>query len=126
MIARESWRFTASELDFAQLADEADRFRRVRRWQRDAGLPRYVFVATPVEKKPFFVDFASLAAVDGFARAVRRTQTGAGGQAVLRLTEMLPDPEQLWLTGADGGRRTAEFRLVAVDTRTGEPTRREA
>lgn len=117
VIARESWRFRAADLDFAQSADEADRFRRVRRWQRERGLPRYVFVTTPVERKPFFVDFASLAAVDGFARAVRRTTTGAGDAAVLRLTEMLPDPEQLWLTSADGGRHTAEFRLVAVDTR---------
>ena len=118
VIARENWRFTAGELDFARVADEADRFRRVRRWQLATGLPRYVFVSTPVEKKPFLVDFASLAAVDVFARAVRRTQDGAGDAATLKLSEMLPAPDQLWLTDADGGRRTAEFRLVAVDTRT--------
>jgi amino acid adenylation domain-containing protein len=115
VIARETWRFAAGDLDFADTADEATRFRQVRRWQRASGLPRYVFVGTPVEKKPFFVDFASLAAVDGLARAVRRTVRSAGPDAVLRFSEMLPRPDQLWLTDADGNRRTAEFRLVAVD-----------
>lgn len=125
VVARESWRFRAVDLEFAYVTDEADRYRRIRRWQRELGIPRYVFVTTPVERKPFFVDFASLAAVDGLARAVRRTATGGGDQAVLRLTEMLPDPQQLWLTGPDGGRRTAEFRLVAADTRVpGEATGR--
>ncbi|MGW0436010.1 amino acid adenylation domain-containing protein [Micromonospora sp. NPDC003197] len=116
-IARESWRFRAAELDFARTADEAERFQQVRRWQLAAGLPRYVFVKTPVEKKPFFLDFASLAAVDWFARSIRRTVDGEGPTATLRLTEMLPSPDQLWLTDPAGGRRTAEFRLVAVDTR---------
>ncbi|WP_326556943.1 non-ribosomal peptide synthetase [Micromonospora sp. NBC_01796] len=122
VIARENWRFAAAGLDFARTADEAERFREVRRWQRDRGLPRYVFVKTPVEKKPFFLDFASLASVDGFARAVRRTVEGAGPDASLRLSEMLPTPEQLWLTDPTGGRRTAEFRLVAVDTRRPDAT----
>ncbi|RKR87000.1 amino acid adenylation domain-containing protein [Micromonospora pisi] len=124
VISRESWRFGAAGLDFATIVEEAERFRAVRRWQRDSGLPRYVFVKTPVEKKPFFLDFASLASVDAFARAVRRTVSGAGPDATLRLSEMLPTPEQLWLTDAGGGRRTAEFRLVAVDTRRPEAQRR--
>ncbi|MFX0592109.1 amino acid adenylation domain-containing protein [Melissospora conviva] len=118
VIARESWRLRAADLDFARIADEAERFRRVRRWQRETDLPRYVFVKTPVEKKPFLLDFASLPAVDGFARAVRRTVDGAGADATLRLSEMLPGPDQLWLTGPDGARHTAELRMVAVDTRT--------
>ncbi|MFK3982286.1 amino acid adenylation domain-containing protein [Micromonospora sp. NPDC050397] len=122
VISRESWRFGAAGLEFAWTTDEADRFVGARRWQREHDLPRYVFVKTPVEKKPFFLDFASLASVDTFARAVRRTVDGAGAGAHLRLSEMLPTPEQLWLTDPDGGRRTAEFRLVAVDTRRPEAT----
>ena len=118
VIARENWRFTAAGLDFARVTDEAERFRRVRRWQREVDLPRYVFVKTPVEKKPFLLDFASLPSVDGFARALRRTVDGAGNEATVRLSEMLPGPDQLWLTDPDGGRYTAEFRIVAVDTRT--------
>jgi hypothetical protein len=117
VLARESWRLRAADLTFAATADEATRFAEVRRWQRGLGLPRFVFVKTPVETKPFYVDFASLAAVDGLARAVRRTLTGAGPEAELRIGEMLPDPDQLWLTDAAGARYAAEFRLVAVDTR---------
>jgi amino acid adenylation domain-containing protein len=117
VVARESWRFDADDLSFAHATDEAERFLQVRRWQRAAGLPRFVFVKTPTEKKPFFLDFASLAAVDAFARAVRRTQSAEGGPTTIRLTEMLPTPDQLWLTDAAGEPRTSEFRLVAVDTR---------
>ncbi|MEV7226381.1 amino acid adenylation domain-containing protein [Polymorphospora sp. NPDC051019] len=118
VLARESWRFTAADLDFARVADEGERFRAIRRWQARVGLPRHVFVKTPVEKKPFHLDLASLASVDVFCRAVRRTVDGAGDTATLRLSEMLPGPEQSWLTDAEGRRRTAELRLVAVDTRT--------
>ncbi|MBO4207175.1 hypothetical protein GSF22_14335 [Micromonospora echinofusca] len=117
VLARESWRFTAADLDFARIADEGDRFRRLRRWQCANGLPRHVFVKTPVEKKPFHLDFASLASVDVFARAVRRT-VDRDDAATLRLSEMLPGPEQSWLTDAQGRLHTAELRLVAVDTRT--------
>ncbi|HEX5542761.1 MAG TPA: amino acid adenylation domain-containing protein [Micromonospora sp.] len=118
VLARESWRFDSAGLSFAHTPDQAERFLETRRWQVAAGLPRYVFVKTPTEKKPFFVDFASLLSVDGFARAIRRVQSDGEAGATIRLTEMLPTPEQLWLTDVDGERRTAEFRLVAVDTRT--------
>ncbi|MFI6823275.1 amino acid adenylation domain-containing protein [Micromonospora sp. NPDC050187] len=120
VLARESWRFTAAGLDFAGLPDEGERFHRVRRWQREHALPRHVFVKTPVEEKPFHLDFASLASVDVFARAVRRT-VGHDPDATVRITEMLPGPEQAWLTDAQGRHRTAELRLVAVDTRTPGP-----
>ncbi|BCL17291.1 non-ribosomal peptide synthetase [Micromonospora sagamiensis] len=119
VLARESWRFTAAGLDFAGLPDEGERFHRVRRWQREHALPRHVFVKTPAEEKPFHLDFASLAAVDVFARAVRRV--GHDRDAAVRLTEMLPGPEQTWLTDAQGRHRTAELRLVAVDTRVPDP-----
>ncbi|MEV6596604.1 amino acid adenylation domain-containing protein [Actinoplanes sp. NPDC051346] len=119
VLARESWRLRAADLANACTADEATRFAEVRRWQRGLGLPRFAFVKTPVEKKPFYVDFASLAAVDGLARAVRRTLAGAGAGAQLRIGEMLPGPDQLWLSDAVGARYSAEFRFVAVDTRRG-------
>jgi hypothetical protein len=117
VLARESWRVRACDLEFARITDEATRYRRVRQWQRAFGVPRFAFVKTPVERKPFYVDFASLAAVDGLARAVRRTIAAAGGEAVLRISEMLPRPDQLWLADETGARHAAEFRLVAVDTR---------
>ncbi|WBB80949.1 amino acid adenylation domain-containing protein [Micromonospora sp. WMMD882] len=120
VLARESWRFAAAGLDVAGLADEDERFRRVRRWQREHHLPRHVFVKSPAEEKPFHLDLASLASVDVFARAVRRA-VAADPAATVRLTEMLPTPEQAWLTDARGRPGTAELRLVAVDTRTPAP-----
>nr|WP_162173361.1 non-ribosomal peptide synthetase [Salinispora pacifica] len=117
VLARESWRFAAAELDFATLTDEGERFRRLRRWQQEHGLPRHLFVKTPVEAKPFHLDLASLASVDVLARAVRRT-VADDPAATLRCSEMLPGPEHAWLTDAQGQRHTAELRLVAVDTRT--------
>jgi len=65
-----------------------------------------------VDSKPFLLDLDSLASVDLLARAVRRA---AGGQVTV--TEMLPEPDRLWLTDAAGDRYTAELRMVAVDRR---------
>nr|WP_139128826.1 non-ribosomal peptide synthetase [Micromonospora nigra] len=117
VLARESWRFATAGLDFATLPDEGERFRRVRHWQREHGLPRHLFVKTPVEAKPFHLDLTSLASVDVLARAVRRT-VAHDPAATLRFSEMLPGPEHAWLTDAQGRHHTAELRLVAVDTRT--------
>jgi hypothetical protein len=33
----------------------------------------------------------------------------------VRFSEMLPGPEHLWLTDAQGNRYTSELRLTAVD-----------
>ncbi|MBO4210621.1 hypothetical protein, partial [Micromonospora echinofusca] len=38
----------------------------------------------------------------------------------LTVTEMLPTPEQAWLTDDEGNRYTSELRFVAVDQRTGD------
>jgi hypothetical protein len=77
-------------------------------------LPRFVFVKTPTEKKPFYVDFESVSAVELLAKAIRRA-AGQAQEASIAVTEMLPDPRQTWLLDGEGQRYTSELRIVAVD-----------
>ena len=49
------------------------------------------------------------------ARNVRRAQRHSGDSAPVTVTEMLPSPDQLWLTDAEGRRYTSELRVCAVD-----------
>ncbi|HYP52119.1 MAG TPA: lantibiotic dehydratase, partial [Pyrinomonadaceae bacterium] len=115
VVCRESWAFGADEFAFANEKDEAARFLAARRWAQEHGMPRFVFVKTPVEVKPFYVDFASPIYVDIFAKMVRRTQEHGAEGARVSVSEMLPRADETWLPDADGERYTSELRLVAVD-----------
>jgi hypothetical protein len=115
VISRESWSFPADQLAWAAVKSEADRFLAARRWRAEHGLPERAFYRVPVEDKPTYVDFGSLVYVNIFAKAIRRTVIEQGS---VGLTEMLPDQDQLWLLDRDGGRYTAELRIVAVDQRS--------
>ncbi|HEX6288813.1 MAG TPA: lantibiotic dehydratase [Herpetosiphonaceae bacterium] len=113
VICRESWRFRPEDLLFG--LDETERLLAVRRWVRAFDLPRFVFITTPTEKKPFYVDFESPASIDLFAKAVRRAAEAHPAEACIKVTEMLPDPSQTWLADHEGRRYTCELRIVAVD-----------
>ncbi|HVR07834.1 MAG TPA: lantibiotic dehydratase [Thermoanaerobaculia bacterium] len=115
VVARESWRIPAAQLDFAQRHEGSERFLAVRGWARRLNLPRTVFVQVPVEDKPFYVDFDSPVFVDLFTRAVQHTRRAALDDPEIRLTEMYPDLSKLWLPDAQGRRFTSELRLMAVD-----------
>lgn len=116
VIARERWSFPAADMGFAQQPDEADRFIGCRAWMREHRLPRRVFIKSPLETKPFYVDFASPAFVELLVTAARRA-TRASADIQLSVTEMLPDTNEAWLADAEGHRYVAEFRFVAFDTR---------
>ncbi|MBC6450155.1 lantibiotic dehydratase [Actinokineospora xionganensis] len=112
VVARETWRFTAADLAFAGDKSEARRFVSTRRWRGD--LPRFVFVVSPAEPRPFFVDFDSPVYVAIFLKAVRRlARTDPLGK--FTVTEMLPTPDQTWLVDDQGRGYTSELRFVAVD-----------
>ncbi|MEU2182031.1 lantibiotic dehydratase [Streptomyces thermolilacinus] len=114
VVARETWRLPGPDLDFADEKDEARRFVRARRWRARHGLPRYVFVVLPTEPRPFYVDFDSPVYVNILAKAVRRmVRKEPDGRAVV--TEMLPTPEQAWLTDDQGRSYTSELRCVALE-----------
>jgi hypothetical protein len=116
VISRENWRLPTTDLAFAFAADEPTRYLRAQEWRHATELPRFVFVKSPVEFKPFYVDLASLPSVEHFAHAIRALDREQPG-GVLSVGEMLPGPDELWLTDADGAGYTAEFRFVAVDRR---------
>ena len=105
VLSREQWTLPGP----GRLAPEVDPFLEVRRWARAAGLPRRFFARLPGETKPLCVDLDSWLLVEAFAR-----MAGAA-EGPLRLSEMLPSPDGLWLPDAAGRRYTAELRLVAVD-----------
>ena len=119
VVARETWRCTADELTFAAEKAEAKRFVLARRWRDARELPRFVFVVSPTEPRPFCVDFDSPVYVNILAKAVRRLGR-RDPAARLTVTEMLPTPEQAWLTDHSGARYSSELRFVAVD-QTGRP-----
>jgi hypothetical protein len=121
VVARESWTFRASDLAWARLSSEADRFLEARRFVRDAGLPQRAFYKVPVEDKPAFVDFGSLAFLNVLAKAIRRSMEQEDGWVTL--TEMLPDQDELWVRDASGARYTSELRMLTVDRATATPTR---
>jgi hypothetical protein len=73
-----------------------------------------VFVVSPTESRPFYVDFDSPVYVTVLAKAMRRlARKDPDGR--ITVTEMLPTPEQTWLTDDQGRTYTSELRLVAVD-----------
>ncbi|MFF8431435.1 lantibiotic dehydratase [Streptomyces sp. NPDC016566] len=113
-VARETWQLPVSGVDFADEKAEATRFVRARHWQRRHELPRFVFVVSPAEPRPFYVDFDSPVYVTILAKAARRLARKDPG-ARLKVSEMLPTPEQAWLTDDEGRRYTSELRFVAVD-----------
>ncbi|MFE1878425.1 lantibiotic dehydratase [Streptomyces diastatochromogenes] len=113
-LARETWQLPVAGLDFADEKAEAARFVRARHWQRRHELPRFVFVVSPTEPRPFYVDFDSPVYITILAKAARRLARKDPG-ARLKVSEMLPTPEQAWLTDDEGRRYTSELRFVAVD-----------
>jgi hypothetical protein len=115
VISRETWRVAASDLTFAYEKDEAQRCLAARRWARAYDMPRFVFIKTPVEMKPCFVDFDSPIYIDLFLKLIRRTREQGPDDSLIDVTEMLPTPDQLWLQDRQGRRYTSEFRLVALD-----------
>jgi hypothetical protein len=121
VIARETWRFPAGEIEFAFEKEESQRFKAVRRWVRETGLPRFVFVKAPVEMKPCFVDFESPILTTILARLIRRTaeasyrRDGLKRNQSITITEMLPGPGEVWLPDAQGNLYASELRIVAFD-----------
>jgi hypothetical protein len=115
VVQRETWRFPARDLEFAAFPDERQRYLLVRRWMAEHGLPRHVFVRATGEKKPIYIDLTSLSSVNLLARSARLAASNGGEAGTVSVSEMLPDPDHLWLVDAEGRRYTSELRVCAVD-----------
>lgn len=113
IIYRETWCFALADLTWALSTDPLEDYICCRRWAKMQSIPRFFFVRTPQESKPFYVDLDSPIYVDILAKAVRRAISASDGS--ITITEMYPHPEQVWLPDADGKHYTCELRLVVVD-----------
>ncbi len=114
-IAREAWNFHPSSIAWAFLKEESERFLAARRWAEETGLPSRMFVKVPVEAKPFYADFASPVYVNILTRMIRRTLESEGENGNVKLVEMMPQVEQVWLPDSKGNRYTSELRFAAFD-----------
>ena len=115
VIYRESWSWPASDLVFAFEKDRIQRFRLARRWAKANHLPRFVFVRSSLEVKPFYLDFDSPIYVDIFTKLLRRYAETDHKLGKVTLSEMLPTLDQTWLSDYEGNHYTSELRMVCVD-----------
>jgi hypothetical protein len=115
VVTREAWRFSAAELEFAHHKEEVNRFAGLQRWAIEYGIPRFVFVKAPLEPKPFYVDLESPILINFFTRTVRQALSGEFKDHPITVTEMIPTPDQLWVTDALGQLYTAELRMVGIE-----------
>lgn len=114
VLQRETWRVDASDVPAAQQPDRIQAFLEVRRWAREMDFPRFIFVKTQAETKPFFVDLDSLVLVSNFLRHAQ-----APGR--ISISEMLPDFDHAWLEDKEGQRYCSELRLCYVDPIAWQP-----
>jgi len=85
--------------------DDPDGVLRLTLYRRARALPRFTFVSVPGEAKPVFVDFESPALVRQLWRLLRRRS------GTVRISEMLPGPDELWLDNG-AGRVCSELRMA--------------
>ena len=104
VLRRAQWRAEPAEIprDPEELAS----------WARERGLPRRVFVRSPLERKPIYVDLESQVMLRVLARFLKPVAERAP-EAPILFAEMLPGPDGCWLRDANG-RYTSELRVVAV------------
>lgn len=106
VLRREGWNVPADEVPRDAQALLA--------FARERGMPRRLFAKSPLERKPMYVDVESTVLTRVLCRHARQAATQAP-RSMIRFTEMLPTPEQCWLTDPEGNRYVSELRLVAVD-----------
>ena len=110
-VARESWQLRAAGCPVLSASGERDQYLAARRWRADLGLPDYVFVKTVAEVKPIFIDMTSPVSVSVLAATLRAARAARGERASFVVTEMLPEPGEMWVCDAAGQRYAAELRL---------------
>jgi len=106
VLRRESW--SAPAADIGHTPDD------LAAWARSLGMPRRVFVKTPAERKPFYLDLDSAV----LRRiAPRHIRAAADSADPVRFSEMLPDRDHCWLSDPNGRRYASELRLIGVEAR---------
>ena len=107
VVKRRSWWVGTDGMPAASRpAEEFDDYRALRGWADRHGLPRRGFFRTDSEDKPVYIDWANPIAVDTFAKMARASSQ-------VKITEMDPAPDQMWLVD-HSGLHTAELRMSYV------------
>jgi hypothetical protein len=109
VLRREGWSIPATEIP--------ERGEDVAAFARHRAMPRRVFMKSPLERKPMYLDTESPVLSRILARQARHARETPGAR--MEFTEMLPAPDQCWLSDADGERYVAELRMVAVEASAG-------
>jgi len=104
---RRLWRRPAAAVRAALAAEsEAELFRRGQALQRALGCEARVFASVSGEPKPVLLDFQSVFLLEALANLLERQPD----DAIVKISEMLPGPDELVGRGPDG-LRTAELRM---------------
>jgi hypothetical protein len=107
VLRRRTWRLHEAELAaLGQAATASDALVAAAKLARTLRLPTRIFVKSSHEPKPVFIDLESALSVELLVKLARQA-------AWLRITEVLPDRDGLWLD-VDGGLRTSELRFTYV------------
>ncbi|HEU4733130.1 MAG TPA: hypothetical protein VFT22_34795, partial [Kofleriaceae bacterium] len=107
VIRRRIWRRPVGAMRAALAADgEAELFRRAQALRRELGCEARVFASLPGEPKPVLIDFENVFLLEALASALDRQPDGAA----VKISEMLPAPDEL-IADAPDGMRTSELRL---------------
>lgn len=106
VVQRAHWRFDAEALGF--LDGPEGRSERVAAFRSRHGLPRRMFVRSPHDVKPIYLDWDAPVLVEVLARLARQAPW-------LSFSEMLPGPDELWLKDKGGAAYVSELRCIAVD-----------
>lgn len=115
VLLRRSWRCTVTETGLADVTGERERYLATRAWAARLGLPERVFVRVSTEIKPCYVDFTSPVYTRVLCTMLRSAARTGGPDVGVTISEMMPTPDQAWLTDEDGKHYTSELRLHIVD-----------
>lgn len=105
VVQRARWDPGACDLAELAAADDDRLVIAVAAFRQRQTVPRYVFVSSPSEVKPFLVDLESVFGAEHLQRLARL--------GPVSMTEMLPGPDELWIR-REGRRYTSELRLSMV------------
>jgi hypothetical protein len=107
VFSRRVWRRPVVVVRAALAAgSEAELFRRAQALRRELGCEAHVFVSVSGEPKPVLLDFHNVLLLEALANLLDRQPD----DATVKISEMLPGPDELVTRGPDG-LRTSELRM---------------
>jgi hypothetical protein len=103
VVFRERWVFGAGDWPVApqgRAFDAASWFLEVQRWRHRHGMPRHVFIQSMADPKPRYLDLDSPLFTELLLRPTAGGSADPPGE--LHVTEMLPGPDDLWISDPRG------------------------